>query len=275
MKKLFFSILLLFLNSYPMIFSQTQEPIGNFLKSQFENFQYEEIISFSDSILKSNSKISRDDSIQIFYYRSIAAFHIWDIALSEESFKTLLQLDKDFKLDSTEVSPKIISFFNQIRKKEIESQVHSEQNQNFKSLNNSLNEDLRKNFTLYREAIWKNLIFPGWGNLVMKERGKGYLILSSFSISLISSVYFYLDTNSKEEAYLNEVNVDKILERYKSYNTSYKIRNISLITLGLIYIYSQFDIISRNTISENNSIPNLSFRFFNPYQIQINLHLPF
>lgn len=275
MKKIFISFFFLFLASQQMIYSQSKEPISKILKSKFENFEYENIIQISDSILKSGFKINKEDSIQIFYYRSIAAFHIWDINISEESFKILLKLDKNFILDSTEVSPKIILFFEQIKKKETEKFDELIKNQKQNNLNSSSNDNLKRSFTIFRESVEKNFIMPGWGNLFLNEKDKGYFFITTFSISLLSSIYFYFDTRSKEKAYLNEVDIEKISEKYKSYNTSYKLRNISLITSGLIYIYSQFDILSRNPFLEDNAASKVILNFSMLNQIQINLIFSF
>lgn len=272
MKNIFLLFSLLNIISSQLIYSQ-QSKIELLLKSKFENFEYEKVITISDSLLKFSGNLTREDSIKIFYYRAISAFHIWDINLSEESFKVLLKLDKNFQPDSSEVSPKIISFFNQIRKREIEEiqSISLQQNLLFQDQNSKV-EELRKNFSLYREAILKNLVYPGWGNFVINQKTKAYIFTSSFSISLISSVYFYFLTEKKEREYLNEINPDKISEKYSPYNMAYKLRNISLISLGLIYIYSQFDLLtetfplSLNNLSridleqKNNSI-NLSIYF--------------
>lgn len=272
MKNIFLLFSLLNIISSQLIYSQ-QSKIELLLKSKFENFEYEKVITISDSLLKFSSNLTREDSIKIFYYRAISAFHIWDINLSEESFKVLLKLDKNFQPDSNEVSPKIISFYNQIRKREIEEiqSISLQQNLLFQDQNSKI-EGLRKNLTLYREAIWKNLVYPGWGNFIIDQKTKAYIFTSSFSISLISSVYFYFLTEKREREYLNEINPDQISEKYSSYNMAYKLRNISLISLGLIYIYSQFDLLteafplSLNNLSriylehKNNSI-NLSIYF--------------
>lgn len=266
------SILLLF--STQKVFSQTQTNIGDRLKSKFENFEYENVIKITDSLLKSDSKLSKNDSIQIFYYRSISAFHLWDINSSEDNFKILLSLDKNFILDSTEVSPKIVNFFNQIKKKELEKSIQKIENKTETNQISSIQEFYQKNFSNYKGAIWRNLIFPGWGNLFLKENTKGYILTLSFTLSFISSVYFYFDTNSKEKEYLAEVIPEKISEKYNAYNSSYKLRNFSLISLGLIYLYSQFDLLSRNPFQENSISNKLSLGIFqNKIQAQLNLPL--
>lgn len=273
MKKIFLLFSLLNIISSQLIYSQ-QSKIESLLKSKFENFEYEKVITISDSLLKFRSDLIKDDSIKIFYYKAISAFHIWDINLSEESFKVLIKLDKNFQLDSNEVSPKIISFFNQIRKRESEEIKGNSLQQNFLFQDqNSKIEELRKNLSLYREAIWKNVVYPGWGNFVIEQKTKGYIFASSFSISLISSAYFYFLTEKREREYLNEINLDKISEKYSSYNTAYKLRNISLITLGLIYIYSQFDLLTETFPLSLNNLSRIDLEHKNN-TINLSIYLP-
>ncbi len=273
MKKIFLLFSLLNIISSQLIYSQ-QSKIESLLKSKFENFEYEKVITISDSLLKFRSDLIKDDSIKIFYYKAISAFHIWDINLSEESFKVLIKLDKNFQLDSNEVSPKIISFFNQIRKRESEEIKGNSLQQNFLFQDqNSKIEELRKNLSLYREAIWKNVVYPGWGNFVIEQKTKGYIFTSSFSISLISSAYFYFLTEKREREYLNEINPDKISEKYSSYNTAYKLRNISLITLGLIYIYSQFDLLTETFPLSLNNLSRIDLEHKNN-TINLSIYLP-
>lgn len=259
--------------SNQIVLSQSKKNISDLLKSKFENFEYESVLSITDSILKSNSDLAKNDSIQIFYYRSLSAFHIWDINLSEDNFKTLLKLDKNFILDSTEVSPKIVNFFNQIKKRESENSIQLNNKEKENDLTTSFQEIYKKKYSDYREALWKNFLIPGWGNLSLKEKTKGYIITSSFSISLISSMYFYFNTKAKEKEYLNEVTPEKIAEKYNSYNSSYKIRNLSFIALGLIYIYSQIDLLTRNPFQENIIISNLNVGSLQN-QIQFTLTFP-
>jgi len=257
MKKIFLIVIFLqiiFLTN--TLFSQTKSKIGEILKSKFENFQYEEIIAYSDSILKYSESLTRDDSISIFYYRAISAFNLWDKNLSEENFKKILSIDKNFALDSNEVSPKIISFFDEIKKREFENTTNKVNQTaiNEKSPSElSLINEYKKSITTYREAVWKNLVFPGWGQLVLNQKSKGIIFAASFTVALISSVYFYFDTNSKEKAYLSETDPEKIKTKYSAYNNSYRLRNISFASLAAIYFYSQFDILTYPPINLSTS----------------------
>ncbi len=145
--------------SNQIVLSQSKKNISDLLKSKFENFEYESVLSITDSILKSNSDLAKNDSIQIFYYRSLSAFHIWDINLSEDNFKTLLKLDKNFILDSTEVSPKIVNFFNQIKKRESENSIQLNNKEKENDLTTSFKKSIKRSTPIIEKHFGKIFLF--------------------------------------------------------------------------------------------------------------------
>ncbi len=257
-------ITLIFLLFIKIVFAQSISDIKKILKSKFENFDYIGVIITADSLFKLKNNLTKDDSLSIFYYKALSAFHLWDINLSEESFRKILTFDINFSLDSNEVSPKIISFFNQIKKRELErlnnqNSIELEKNYSEKFSERKLEERLSK----YRQSVLRNLIYPGWGYFGLNEKRKGIVISSLFTLSLLSGLYFSYDTYIKEKTYLNETNPQLISQRYKSYNTVYKVRNITLLTLATIYIYSQIDILNYKSNKLLNQAVTIKPEFFN------------
>jgi hypothetical protein len=61
-------------------------------------------------------------------------------------------------------------------------------------------------------------------------------------------LYYIIDTGNKRMSYLNAQDPDLISEKYKSYNSSYKMRNISIIVYSAIWLFSQFDILTSDYI---------------------------
>jgi hypothetical protein len=56
-------------------------------------------------------------------------------------------------------------------------------------------------------------------------------------------LYFIVDANEKEKAYLSETNSVLIQSNYDKYNKSYKIRNTLIATYAAIWLYSQIDLL--------------------------------
>lgn len=228
--------------------SQTQISYEFLLRQKFEEFDYHSVINISDSILTVDKKLTRSDSITILYYKALSLFHIWDIKNCELTFERILSIDQNFQLDTINVSPKIVSYFNEIKNRYISYKINErkDQSKNIDTLLILEREKLVNRFIIYQNAIKRNLILPGSGNLYLNNKGKGYFTIGLYSASLLSSFYFYFDTKTKEKDYLNELNPDLIQSKYSRYNTSYKLRNISLLTSFLIYLYSQVDILFLN-----------------------------
>lgn len=277
MFKKFSVIIFLVFEFSTLAFSQTFSSFETVLKQKFENFDYNSVISLADSILKNEKKLSHEDSLVILYYKAISSFTIWDIKTSEQSFRMILTLDKNFTLDSINVSPKIISYFNDLKSKFVNDNRTEKQN-NSLNIDSLLALERRKyssEFASYRQALWRNLILPGWGDIYLNNNFKGYLFSGSFTLSFISSVYYIFDTKKKENDYLSEINPDLILEKYSKYNSSYKLKNIFIALTLFVYIYSQVDfLISKNYYIQSNHYPTLSISEDSFSTIKVSFSLP-
>lgn len=277
MFKKFSVIIFLVFEFSNLAFSQTSSSFETVLKQKFENFDYNSVISLADSILKNEKKLSHEDSLVILYYKALSSFTIWDIKTSEHSFRMILTLDKNFTLDSINVSPKIISYFNDLKSKFVNENRTEKQN-NSLNIDSLLSLERRKyssEFASYRQALWRNLILPGWGDIYLNNNFKGYLFSGTFTLSFISSVYYIFDAKKKENDYLSEINPDLILEKYSKYNSSYKLKNIFIALTLFVYIYSQVDfLISKNYNIQSNHYPTLSISEDSYSTIKVYFSLP-
>lgn len=242
----FISIILITATS---LYTQTPSNYEFLLKQKFEEFDYNSVIRLADSILVNTKNLSRTDSLSILYYKALASFNLWDIKTSEQSFKSILSLDENFFLDTINVSPKIVVFFNDLKTKLIIDKQNQKQFSTISVDSILIKERIKFSFQFqnYKQALWRNLILPGWGNIHLKNEPRGYIFATVYSLSLISSAYFIFDTNKKEKDYLSEINPELISSKYSNYNNSYKLRNISLALTAFIYIYSQIDFLLFDT----------------------------
>jgi TM2 domain-containing membrane protein YozV len=120
-----------------------------------------------------------------------------------------------------------------------------------------------------KPVIIRSLIFPGWGQLYNNNKLKGWILTSLGAITISSAVYFIIDSNNKQKKYLNDVNLSTIQNNYNEYNTSYKLKNISIISFIAVWVYSQIDILF---FSQNNSLPltQLKTNFMNQFQLNFS-----
>lgn len=280
MQKKFFLIINLIHFIYLPLFSQTQSRFESLLKQKYDEFNYNSVIVLADSILSTEKDLSKNDSLSILYYKAISSFNIWNIKTSEKAFETILKLDENFTLDTINVSPKIVSYFNDLKTKFLTTKRNEKQNSSIKIDSILSIERLKYSLELqnYRDAFWRNLILPGWGNIYLTNNLKGYILAGVFTASLISSIYFIYDSNKKEKDYLNEINIDLISEKYSRYNSSYKLRNISISLTAVIYIYSQLDFLlnDRSSIKSNflNNV-RLNQDFKSKFRVKFSIPLKF
>jgi hypothetical protein len=73
------------------------------------------------------------------------------------------------------------------------------------------------------------------------------------AVSLGAAIYYAVDSNTKEKKYLDETDPALIPSLYSKYNTSYKLRNFSLLSFAAVWLYSQIDLLffSEDTLPVN------------------------
>jgi hypothetical protein len=227
------------------LFSQDSAAELDSIRIKFESFDYKSVISLSDKLLISPDGISSADRIEVLRMRAIAQYSLWDENSARESFMEILKINNQYELDSLKNSPKIVSLFKAVRKSfnlESTAQKKEETKVNVDSLINLERKKIETDTKNFKTAFAKSLLLPGWGHLYNGNEFKGWLLISAAVITLGSSIYFYVDTYKKERDYLSATVQPMIDELYNKYNSSYKLRNISIISFAVVWIYSQLDL---------------------------------
>lgn len=246
MYKIFFSVIVLLLAVLQIeLFSQHSSTELDSIKKKFESFEYKEVISLSDKVLDPLNLKSPSEKIEILRMRAISQYSLWDENAARESFKEILRINNQYELDSLKNSPKIVSLFKSV-KKEFNLETAPQKKEAGKINIDSLLNYERHKFSIesssMKAAFTKSLILPGWGHLHTGEELRGWLLISATAITLGSSIYFSVDAYNKEKDYLSATVQPIINDLYTKYNSSYKLRNISLISFAVVWIYSQIDL---------------------------------
>ncbi|MBU2446711.1 MAG: hypothetical protein KJ666_14235 [Bacteroidetes bacterium] len=239
------AIVLLAVASPTLMFSQQSSAELDSIKKKFESFDYKSVISLSDKILVFPSSIASTERIEILRMRGIVQYSLWDENSARESFKEILRINNQYELDSLKNSPKIVSLFKSVKKEfnlETAPQKKEAGKINIDSLLNYERHKFTTESSSMKAAFTKSLILPGWGHLHNGNDLKGWLLISAAAITFGSSIYFSVDAYNKEKEYLSATVQPAIEELYKKYNSSYKLRNISLISFAVVWIYSQIDL---------------------------------
>ncbi len=84
------------------------------LRSHSQNCEFQKTIELAEVILK-NQKTNKKERKEAFILKGIAEYSSNRYLDSRITFIELLLFDKNITLDSVEISPKIIEFFNELK----------------------------------------------------------------------------------------------------------------------------------------------------------------
>ncbi len=215
------------------------------MKKKFDQFKYVDVIAMANKLLLKKVPFSKADILEIYKLKGISHYSLSEDDAAKKSFIEILRIDTSYTLDSSKISPKIISFYRQVKQNYIQQQKEIEANTVVRIDTvyvSKIEFDIEHERKL-KNAVARSLIIPGLGQLYLESNFKSILLTVLGSASLVSSVYYSIKTEDKEKAYLVETDPDMIQSRYNEYNSSYKKRNISLITFGVLWVYSQLDLL--------------------------------
>ena len=253
--------------------AQENNPIAT-LNHQYESFLYTKVVSTADSLLKNPGNFTDGQLIQIYRIKGISEYSLLDENSARKSFLEILNIDSTYKLDSTVTSPKIISFYNNIKKKYLNDIVKKK---SFETCGDSLSAksnfaNINRAAEKLRNSMIRSLVLPGTGHLYLGKKAKGIILTSLSAVSLGSMIYFIINTNKKHDAYESETNPSLIPGKYNDYNSSYKMRNASILTFAVLWIYSQVDILFFTDFNQNgdiseNRLPGLKYDSQKGFQV--------
>ncbi|MFZ0452930.1 MAG: hypothetical protein WCE54_08135 [Ignavibacteriaceae bacterium] len=247
------------------IFCQINGDSLKTLKKQFESFEYQKVINSANKLLAGKDTISKANLKEIYRMKGISHFSINQDDSAKYSFREILKLDSTYSLDSSKTSPKIVAFFNDIKKnfrnEQIEIRKLAEARtdtvyvpQYVRNINSE--ENLKKSIAL-------SIIFPGVGHLARGYTVKGWIFTALTAATLGSTIYFTYDTNRRQKDYMNQTQPSLISSKYNSYNSAFKKRNLSIIALAAVWLYTQIDLLFISNDSQNKtqtvSIPQMNY----------------
>ncbi|MBA4319645.1 MAG: hypothetical protein C0412_14690 [Flavobacterium sp.] len=220
-------------------FSFAQEATYEKIKKLFyEDYEYEKVIQLSGGLLNS-TEIDNPTRIDLYLMRAVSFFAFENNVQARANFENILRIDKTFTPDVTKVSSKAIALFNEVKTDFLR----------VNPMQATTPEDVAKIISLAAEkeallknATIKNILIPGWGQLTLGSTTKGILMSGFSTANLVAMIYYVFDTNKKENEYLKETNKFFVDQKYSSYNSSFKTRNVLIATYAALWIYSQIDL---------------------------------
>ena len=253
-----------------------QEVTINDIKESLETFNYESVVDLSNQLLTSYDSLSEVDLINILTMKAVAHYSLGQESGARMTFLEILKINKDYILNPVEISPKIISFFDQVKFEYESLLVEESEIEEIPSDTLNLSEpvilQVEKNVII--NAVSRSMLLPGLGQLYLESNTGGWLLSSISALTLGSMVYYIFDADYKEKNYLKQNDPILIERKYDKYNTSYKIRNALIISYAALWIYSQLDILFFSEDQISNKINTILLAdIFNSDEIRIEVAL--
>lgn len=228
------------------LFSQDNKEIIENLTQKFRDFEYTKVIEDALQLLEEREKFSNPELIEIFRMKAISHYALLDDSEARFSFIEILKIDTSYTLDPSYTSPKIITFFNEVKKEYLLSIEGKEEIVTVVKYDTVFVpvtfRDTISEHNL-KHSLVRSIIIPGTGHLYLKSNLKSW-VLTFLSVATIGTgIYYIIDTNEKERIYLQETNRSKLAEKYNEYNFSYGMRNLAYISFAALWVYCQIDLL--------------------------------
>jgi hypothetical protein len=226
----------------------------------FEEFEYGTAITIANRLIQIKNKIDNKLLIDIFRIKGISHFTLTEDQAAQNSFIEILKIDSSFVLDSSKTSPKILTFFNTV-KTDYKRQLLEREEQTIVRVDTVFiskpNNDSLIN-VITKQALYRSLLLPGLGHLYVENDFKGWLLTTFSALSFGSMIYFIIETNKREENYVRSSNPAEFSSLYNKYNDAYQLRNFSILTYVVVWLYSQIDLLLfSDQLISNESNPDL------------------
>lgn len=228
-------IFLLFSTAYAF----AQDASVDEVRSSYRSFEYEKVIRLSDQLLKQGN-VSDSLATELLMMQAVSYFSLGDENSARNSFRQLIGKNKNFSPDPVLYSPKIISMFNEVKGEFSEAEIIKTAEADSLNRMNTIKTQAQMSL---RSAITKNIFVPGWGQIQNGYYLKGGIVAGAGLAALGGMIYYIADANNKEKAYLNERDAALVQSKYDDYNSSYKTRNLFIISYLAVWLYSQIDMI--------------------------------
>jgi hypothetical protein len=237
------AILLLFIT----VKLSAQEVTYNNVKAEYEAFEYEKVIQLSNVLIKQGG-VSDSLKIDVYQMRVVAFYSLGDELSTQNSFREILKINKNYSPDPSKISPRLITIFQTVKEDYLKSLAQE-------TIKRDSTGQTEKIFvpSQFKSSALKNIFVPGWGQISNGNSTKGYLLTTASSINLAAMIYFIFDTKKKENEYLKEINKNLMQPKFDSFNKSYKIRNTLIASYIIIWLYSQLDLHLLGNGAENIS----------------------
>jgi len=224
--------LLLLLLSLSTAKSQTIDEYKRAMDSALKGADFEEALHHGRKLLQFTN-LSKQTSELAHEALAISFFHTAQLDSSKQHFINLLNLNENVNLDPIRTSPKILRFFEDVRKDFL----------SFKRLQQSTEEPESPIVIKEKLAVKdirpsagvRSLFLPGLGQWQKGHKTRSILFAGAVSGLVAATAYVWLKENDAKKVYTAATFFPEIDQLYQTYNDRQKQRKTLLLATGLTW----------------------------------------
>ncbi len=217
----------------PALAQRADGPRLDAIWDAYQQLDYARAADSARAALDLHGRYTRRELVDLHTILGLISFSRDQAQEARDQFTTALSLDPDLHLDSLLVSPKILTFFEEVRG--AFEQPRRQEDGNPASVRYVIIEDRRS------EAALRSMMLPGWGQLHKGERTKGRVLLGLWGTAVAGTVATHLLREQARKDYQAAATPDEALERYDPFNRWHKTRNALVLATAGVWIYSYVD----------------------------------
>lgn len=202
------------------------------MREAFQNLNYDRAEQLADSILSRYDGFLRDELIETHVTLALIQYAQNRQREAELQFVSALSLNPELELDPMLVSPKVRTFFEDIKETRQLRMAEGE-------------ERVEPRYIFVRDprpaAAVRSMIVPGWGQFYKEEPVKGYVFAGAWVGTAGASFIAHIRRQDAATAYRQATDPTEIMDRYQTYNRTHKFRNAMLVTSAAVWLVSYVD----------------------------------
>ena len=214
-------------------YAQDRAAVVEEIRSTYEQLDYGGAETKARRALATYTDFTVEQLVEIHTLLGLVTFTLNKPEEARRQFEAALSLREDLELDPLFTSPKILTFFE-----EVKSAWEARQSGSVEPVGTIQYvqlEDLRAG------AAMRSLILPGWGQHYKGETKKGWILMGLWGATASGTVAAHLFRQRALDRYNDTTEPGLFDRRFNTLNTWHKVRNnLALATLG-IWIYSYVD----------------------------------
>lgn len=212
---------------------QPQDSLLAQMRDAFQQLDYTKVQDRAAALLVMSENLTSEQLILVHTMLGVVDYSTGDEAEARRQFEAALAIAPDLTLDPSQYSPKILTFFEEIK---------ADHNPPPAPVDSS-----GPRYILLRDpvpaAAARSIILPGWGQIYKGQRAKGGILIGLWGMTasgLIASEIVYGHYSRAYDKALTQQDATRLFNRR---NTWFMVRNVVGLGAAGIWVYSYLDTI--------------------------------